>query len=84
MNDEEEERVSVVVVGAGVAGLACASALASAGVNDVLILEAGDRVGGRVRSVDFHGQSIELGAQWIHGEEGNVALDIAKELGKTF
>jgi len=60
---EAEER-EVVVVGAGVAGLTAASRLASAGV-DVVVLEARDRVGGRLLTEDVGGLELELGGQWI-------------------
>src|SRR5918993_1473914 len=56
---EAEER-DVVVVGAGVAGLSAASRLAAAGV-DVLVLEARDRVGGRLLTADAGGLELELG-----------------------
>jgi monoamine oxidase len=56
----------VVVVGAGVAGLACARALQARAVR-VTVLEARDRIGGRVRTVRVGGEPVELGAQVIHG-----------------
>ena len=53
---------NVIVIGAGVAGLACAQRLKELG-HSVLVLEARDRVGGRVHTVD----GIDHGAMWIHG-----------------
>ncbi|MER6393366.1 flavin monoamine oxidase family protein [Streptomyces sp. NPDC059382] len=59
----------VVVIGAGVAGLACARRLARAGV-DALVLEARPRIGGRVRTFRpaDGGPALELGAQVVHGD----------------
>ena len=58
----------VVVIGAGVAGLACAQTLCEAGVR-VTILEARSRVGGRIWTVhpSLTGAPVELGAEFIHG-----------------
>lgn len=56
----------VVVVGAGVAGLAAARRLGEAGLTP-LVLEARNRVGGRVYT-DHSGAPVELGAEFIHGE----------------
>jgi monoamine oxidase len=57
----------VIVIGAGVAGLAAAGALRAAG-RDVIVLEARDRIGGRVYTHhEPHGEPIELGAEFIHG-----------------
>ncbi|HYI17939.1 MAG TPA: NAD(P)/FAD-dependent oxidoreductase [Solirubrobacteraceae bacterium] len=53
-----------VVIGAGFAGLAAASALADRGL-DVLVLEARDRVGGRVWSEQLGGAVIERGAEFV-------------------
>lgn len=73
----------VTVIGAGIAGLAAASRLLKAGFQDVVILEASSRVGGRIHSVNFKGNEIEMGAQWIHGEKDNELYDMALELGIT-
>lgn len=55
----------VVVVGAGFAGLAAADVLAADGA-DVTVLEAGDRVGGRVHSTHLdNGAVVELGAEFV-------------------
>jgi monoamine oxidase len=56
----------VVVVGAGLAGLTCAQRLQEASV-DVVVLEAADRPGGRVRTVRTFadGQYAESGAEWV-------------------
>ncbi len=54
----------VIVVGAGFAGLAAADELLRAGA-EVLVLEARDRIGGRVWSVPFGGAMIERGAEFV-------------------
>jgi monoamine oxidase len=58
----------VIVIGAGAAGLAAADALVQAG-KQVLLLEARDRIGGRIwtRREAHLGAPIELGAEFIHG-----------------
>ena len=58
----------VIVIGAGVAGLAAANALLEHGLG-VLVLEARDREGGRIltRHAPHAGVPIELGAEFIHG-----------------
>ena len=59
------ETHDVVVVGAGLAGLACARAL-SAHLQDVVVLEAGDAVGGRVRSDLVDGYTLDRGFQVLN------------------
>ena len=73
---------SVVIVGAGVAGLACAQALnlhrATNGdrLFDVTVIEARTRIGGRVYTARTEDARIDLGASWLHGIHGNCAADI--------
>jgi monoamine oxidase len=63
------DAAEVLVLGAGVAGLAAAERLAAAG-RRVLVLEARDRIGGRIHTVDDPGlhHPVELGAEFVHGE----------------
>jgi monoamine oxidase len=70
----------VIVIGAGLAGLRCATDLAVAGA-EVVVLEARDRVGGRVFSHRFlNGQICERGAEFIDGQHTEV-LALAESLG---
>lgn len=70
----------VIVIGAGLAGLRCASDLAAAGRRP-LVLEARERVGGRVWSHRFsNGQWAERGAEFIDGGHGEVRA-LATRLG---
>src|SRR5688572_22822363 len=72
---------SVIVAGAGLAGLAAARALEARGAA-VTIVEARDRVGGRVWTIrdQFAGQHAEAGADLIEEEQEHV-LELARELG---
>lgn len=73
------EHVDVVVVGAGYAGLVTALELTSAGAT-VRVLEATDRVGGRVRSRDEDGVLIDHGGQWV-GPSQTALLRLAERFG---
>ena len=70
----------VLVIGAGVAGLAAARALADRGVA-VTVIEARDRLGGRIHTSDALGVPLDLGAAWIHGARGNPIDKLARTLG---
>ncbi len=73
---------AVVVVGAGVAGLAAADALRGAGAV-VTVLEARDRIGGRVCTDRSWGVPVELGAAWVHGVRGNPITRLVRSGGAT-
>ncbi len=68
----------VVIIGAGAAGLGAAQKLQDAH-KDILVIEARDRIGGRVQTVNNWGSPIDLGASWIHGIENNPLTEIAKQ-----
>ena len=55
-----------IVIGAGVSGLSAAKYLKDKGCV-VQVLEARDRVGGRINSVTLGSNTVDMGASWIHG-----------------
>lgn len=69
---------SVLIVGAGMAGLSAARSLADAGW-PVRVLEARDRIGGRVYTNRDWGVPLEMGASWIHGTTGNPLMELAQK-----
>ncbi len=80
---QAERAVDVVVVGAGAAGLMTARNLVQAG-RSVVLIEANDRVGGRLKRGEIAGQVIDLGGQWV-GPTQTRALEVAAEFGmKTY
>src|SRR5690242_19769573 len=77
MTDETD----ILIIGAGAAGLAAARELSSANFN-VIVLEARDRIGGRIHT---HSDSqlaapIELGAEFVHGKAPDT-IEIAERAG---
>ena len=59
----------ILVVGAGIAGIAAATSLREQGQN-VVLLEAKDRIGGRIWTDRSLGPPVDLGAFWLHGSGG--------------
>ncbi len=71
------EGVDVLVIGAGMAGITAARELRAQGAK-VLVLEARDRVGGRIDTVnDWSGIPLDMGASWIHGAQDNPLTKLA-------
>jgi monoamine oxidase len=82
--DSRTHEADVVVVGAGLAGLAAARMLKARGAS-VVVVEARERVGGRVLNHDIgDGKVVEVGGQWIGPTQNRLAA-LAAELGvETF
>ncbi|KAI3826981.1 hypothetical protein L1987_01042 [Smallanthus sonchifolius] len=81
---ESPIRSSVIIVGAGISGVSAAKVLAKNGVEDILILEASDSIGGRIKKHTFGSVSVELGAGWIAGvggKESNPVWELATQHG---
>ena|SRR5436190_23978142 len=71
-----QEHANVVVIGAGLAGLAAARDLTSAG-RSVIVLEARDRVGGRTLKHTFDdGLIVDLGGQWVGPAQDRILAPI--------
>lgn len=71
----------VLVIGAGISGLAAARRLVDEygyrAAGQVIVLEARDRVGGRIQTSRALGSPVDLGATWIHGIQGNPLTKLA-------
>jgi len=72
------ERTDVVVIGAGISGLALARAVAGKGAK-VIVLEARDRIGGRIWTHAGLGVPLDLGASTIRGVSANPITQLARE-----
>ena len=75
----EAKKVDVVVVGAGFAGMVAARELLHKG-KSVVVLEARDRVGGRVKAGKIAGQTVDVGGMWV-GPTQTKLLSLIKEFG---
>jgi monoamine oxidase len=71
---------TVLVIGAGISGLAAGKKLKEKGFN-VIILESQDKVGGRLRTNRSLGIPFDEGASWIHGTDGNPITTLAQQSG---
>ncbi|NWG45858.1 MAG: FAD-dependent oxidoreductase [Alphaproteobacteria bacterium] len=69
--------LDTIVIGAGFAGLIAARELSLRG-RSCLVLEARDRLGGRVHTSTFAGERIELGGTWVHSTQPFVWAEIAR------
>ena len=76
------QKVSVVILGAGVSGISAAKKLSENGIHDFKILESHHEIGGRLININWPEGSdsvIEVGANWIQGVNGDKMNPI-KEL----
>jgi monoamine oxidase len=78
--DRMRGSAEIIVIGGGIAGLACARALGQQGKRG-LILEARNRLGGRIHSVVMGGVNVDLGASWLEGKKRNPIRNLAEEAG---
>jgi monoamine oxidase len=74
-NSWADNHYDAIVIGGGVAGLAAAKTLHESQQN-VLIIEARNRLGGRVDSTYDWGFAIEMGASWVHGVNNNPLIPL--------
>ncbi|MGQ0375923.1 MAG: flavin monoamine oxidase family protein [Nitrososphaerota archaeon] len=76
---EESEYHEIIVIGAGMAGIAAANQLHENGY-DVIVLEARDRIGGRMQTDrSYEGYNLDVGASWIHGTKENPIAELTNE-----
>ncbi len=74
------QKQQIVIIGAGLAGLAAAQILLQKG-HELVVLEARDRIGGRIwTSQRWHDVPLDFGATWIHGVKGNPLTEIAAKI----
>ena len=71
---------TIVVVGAGIGGLAAARRLADRGFT-VIVVEARQRISGRIWTDRSLGTAVDLGAAWIYGVKNNPISDLADRYG---
>ena len=85
MNPMAKQQRNIAVIGAGIAGLACARTLAQAG-HRVTVLEKGDAPGGRMASCESPYGSFDHGAQYftVRDERFEMALSISADLRKPW
>jgi len=79
---EESEHHEIIVIGAGMAGIAAANQLNEYGFKDIVILEARDITGGRMLTdSSYENYRLDVGASWIHGTKDNPIAELAEEYG---
>lgn len=77
-NNTLDNSPHVIVIGAGISGLAAANELVKHHIS-VTVLEARDRIGGRIMTNYTWGPGLDLGASWIHGIDHNPIAELVKQ-----
>ncbi|XP_065074598.1 spermine oxidase-like [Ochlerotatus camptorhynchus] len=67
----------ILIIGAGASGIAAATRLYENGYRNLIILEAENRIGGRIHTVPYADNVLDYGAQWVHSNVDNVVYDMA-------
>lgn len=78
---DEDAEPRIVIIGAGAAGISALSKLIDEGFKNLVLLEAESRIGGRIHTVPFASNVVDMGAQWVHGEQDNVIYETIQEYG---
>lgn len=73
---------TIGIIGAGIAGIVAAHALDQAG-RTVRVIEARDRIGGRIHTDYSSGVACDLGASWLHGANGNPLTEVTNAMGQV-
>jgi len=71
------QNIKIIIIGAGIAGIGAAERLIANGFTNVTIIEGENRIGGRIFTQKYGNSTIEMGAQWIHGEDSNPVFELA-------
>ncbi|KAI9497881.1 hypothetical protein BDB00DRAFT_969480 [Zychaea mexicana] len=71
----------VAIMGGGVSGISAARNLTAGGVDDFLIIEARDELGGRAQNTDFANIKVEVGCNWVQGLGTNPINILRKKYG---
>ena len=81
--DAASRRAPVLVLGAGISGLSAARRLKARGFTDVRVIEARDRIGGRIQTDRSTGMPFDMGAAWVHyaSDKTNPLLAMVKAAG---
>lgn len=72
------KKKNVVIIGAGISGLSAANYLKKKGFNPI-VLEAQNKIGGRLKTNRSLGFAFDEGASWIHGPKRNPITKLAKK-----
>lgn len=69
---------NIIIIGAGVCGLMAANSLQYMGVKNFVVLEASDRIGGRLKMTEKFADvpPLDVGAEWIHKKNGQITRDM--------
>lgn len=80
LDDARSRQADVIIIGAGMAGMAAAQELMAKGLS-VVVLEASASLGGRLRDGDVGGQRFDAGAAWIHATDENPLTPLVRQRG---